>query len=315
MSTLSVSITTSCVNIVVNYVSPSGGVDVRSACDRVRFGRSRRPKLVSHPVESGAAPWSCCCPLLFWEDSLGERAAEPAGARTGQREQTWWSTWWPFGLAWPATAAAIVLGSWAGYALDSRLLTVALFPYAAAVSTTELRRFGAVALALFSQLPLYALIARVAVRRQHSRAAMPAIVALHLAGIALGSPLSWGPSLPGFGRTLARAAGPAARDCGCVPLAGDRTAAVRCSRAALAAGQPFFVAFQVMGIDSTIYTGLAYRGPGQATRIVWDSDITGGSNLVPIRRIHQSPCPSPTIRVAESASPIACVEPGDAPPP
>jgi hypothetical protein len=166
----------------------------------------------------------------------------------------------------------IVLGSWAGYALDSRLLTVVMFPFAAAVSTTGLHRSGVVAVALFSQLPGYALIARVGVRRRHSRTAMATVVALHLAGFVLGSPLFWGPSLPAFGRRLAETAGAGARDCGSVPLPRDRAAAVSCARAALAVGQPFFVAFQVMGIDSTTYEGLAYRAPGQATRILWDSD-------------------------------------------
>ncbi len=243
---------------------------------------------------------------------MGEQATETARVRPGKRAQNWWSTWWPFGLAWPVTALLIVLGSWAGDALDTRLLTVVLFPFAAAVSTTELSRSGAVAVALFSQLPVYALIVRAGIHRRRSRPAMATVVALHLAGIALGSPLFWGPSLSEFGRRLAEAAGPGARDCGSVPLPHDRTAAVCCARAALAAGQPFFVAFQVMGIDSTIYEGLAYRASGQATRILWDSDITGGYNLVPLRRIHQAACPLPAIRDAESGSPIGCSEHGDA---
>ena len=194
---------------------------------------------------------------------MGEQATETASARPGKRTRNWWSTWWPFGLAWPATALLIVLGSWAGYALDTRLLTVVLFPFAAAVSAIELSRSGAAVVALFSQLPVYALIARAGIRRRHSRAAMATVVALHFAGIALGSPLFWGPSLPAFGRRLAETAGPGARDCGSVPLSRDRAAAVSCARTALAAGQPFFVAFQVMGIDSTIYEGLPTEGPGR----------------------------------------------------
>jgi hypothetical protein len=190
---------------------------------------------------------------------------------------------------------------------------VVLFPFAAAVSTTELSRSGAVGVALFSQLPVYALIVRAGVRRRHSRTAMAAVVALHLAGMVLGSPLFWGPSLPAFGRRLAETAGPGARDCASVALPHDRTAAVSCARGALAAGQPFFVAFQVMGIDSTIYEGLAYRAPGQATRILWDSHITGGYNLVPpLRRIHQAACPSPAMDDAQSGSPVGCGEHGDA---
>jgi hypothetical protein len=239
---------------------------------------------------------------------VGEQATVTASVRPGKRARNWWSTWWPFGLAWPAAALLIVLGTWAGYALDSRLPTLVLFPFAAAVSTTELHRSGAVAAALFGHLPVYALIARVGVRRQHSRTAMATVAAFHLAGIVLGSPLFWGPSLPAFGRRLAETAGPGARDCGVVPLSRDRAAAISCARSELTEGRPFYVAFQVMGIDSTIYEGLAYRGPGQATRILWDSDITGGYNLVPIRRIREETCSALAIANDGKTVAISCGE-------
>jgi hypothetical protein len=63
-----------------------------------------------------------------------------------------------------------------------------------------------------------------------------------------------------------------------------------------------------MGIDSTIYVGLAYGARGQSTRIVWDSDISGGYNLVPMRRIREESCTAPTVADAEPSSPISCGE-------
>jgi hypothetical protein len=200
------------------------------------------------------------------------------------------------------------LASWSDSALDSRLPLAILFPFAAVVSTTKLRMSGLVAVALFCQLPAYALVMRAGVRRQHSRTAAAAILLLHLAGIGLGGPLSWGPSLPAYGHKLAEAAGPKARECGIVALPQDRGGATNCARAALAEGRSFSVAFQVLGIDSTIYVGLAYRARGEAMRMVWDSDVSGGYNLVPIRHIHQESCPVPAIRDAEKTSPISCGE-------
>ena len=221
---------------------------------------------------------------------------------------SWWSTWWPFGLAWPATALLIVLGAWAGQALDSRVPLVIFFPFAAALCATLLHRSVLVGLAFLGQLPVYALVARAGVRRQRPRAAAAAVVLLHLAGITLGSPLFWGPSHAAFGRRLAEAAGPGAQDCGLVPLAAGRAAAINCARTALAEGRPFFVAFQVMGIDSTIYEGLASPAPGHATRILWDSDVSGGYNLVPLRRIHETACGAPGIDDVDAGSPISCGE-------
>jgi hypothetical protein len=239
---------------------------------------------------------------------LDEQATETAGVRVGKRTRTWWSTWWPFGLAWPATALLIVLGATADDALDSRFPLLILFPFAAAVCTTELHRSVLVALTLVGQLPLYALLAKASVRRRHSRTVAAAVATLRLTGIALGSPLFWGPSLSAFGRRLAEAAGPGARHCGVVPLIEGRAAAISCSRIALAARRPFSVAFQVMGIDSTIYEGLAFRGPGQATHLVWDSDVSGGYSLVPRRRVYQSLCVAPAIENRERTSPVTCSE-------
>jgi hypothetical protein len=40
-----------------------------------------------------------------------------------------------------------------------------------------------------------------------------------------------------------------------------------------------------MGIDPPIYVGLARPAGGSAIEIHWDSDVSGGSNLVPLSRL------------------------------
>lgn len=220
----------------------------------------------------------------------------------------WWATWRPFWFAWLATAVLLPLVSWGAGVIGSRLPLVILFPFAAVVATAVQRTSLLLPVVLLGQLPAYALFARAGARRHHPRAAGTAILLLHLAAVGLGGPMSWGPSLAAYKRCVLAAAGPEARDCGVVPLGQDRGAAVACARAALAEARPFSVAFQVMGIDSTIYVRLAHRTGGQATRILWDSDVTGGYNLVPLRRIHQEACTTPTIADAERTSPISCGE-------
>jgi hypothetical protein len=164
----------------------------------------------------------------------------------------------------------------------------------------------AVTLGLLCELPLYALVARLGARRGNARRAAAAIGALHLFAMGLGGPFFWGPSLHAYGRVLREAAGADSRDCGVVPLPQRRDGAVSCAQAALAEGAPFSVAFQVMGIDSTIYVGLAYRADGTPARIVWDSDVSGGYNLVPIRKIHKEDCSKPSIANADDSPRLSC---------
>ena len=181
----------------------------------------------------------------------------------------------------------------------TRLPLVLFFPLAAAVATAGMSLGGVVQALLLGQLPAYALVARAGARRHAPGAAAIGIGAVHLIAVVLGSPPFWGPSLARYERELRRAAGPGARECGVVALDQDRTAAYRCAQAALAQREPFWVAFQVMGIDSTIYEGLASRSPGEAVRLVWDSDIYGGYNLVPIRRLSKTACQAPNFRTEE----------------
>jgi hypothetical protein len=148
------------------------------------------------------------------------------------------------------------------------------------------------------QLPVYALTVNVAARRGRLKAAACAIALLHLTAIVVGGPWSWGPSLDGFSRRLRDAAGEGARDCGVVPHPEPRGRALDCARTALADGAAFSVGFQVQGIDSTIYRGLARPARGSATGIDWD----GVSGVVPLSVIRETHCAQPSIQ-EETAAP------------
>ena len=108
--------------------------------------------------------------------------------------------------------------------------------------------------------------------------------------------------------TVREAAGPDARDCGSVSLGKDRANAVSCSNTALGEHRSFSVVFQVMGIDSTIYIGLARRRAGQAEQLTWDSHVSGGYGLIARRRIFRRPCPGASIQDSEGVAPIVCAE-------
>ena len=55
-------------------------------------------------------------------------------------------------------------------------------------------------------------------------------------------------------------AGAGATDCGSVPLDGDQTEAIGCAIAAVDAGEAFYVAWEVQGIDSRSMSGWASDG-------------------------------------------------------
>jgi len=81
--------------------------------------------------------------------------------------------------------------------------------------------------------------------------------------------------------------------------------AVSCSRSALESHRPFFVAFQVMGIDSQIVHGLTVDADGKATFFSWDSDKYGGRYGFKTESwILERPCVGPS--VADDKRPIRC---------
>lgn len=73
-------------------------------------------------------------------------------------------------------------------------------------------------------------------------------------------------------------AGAGATDCGLVPVGGDATAADACAVEAFQGGAPFFVVYELQGIDSSVSTALAYDG-AQLISLYRDSDPSGGSNV------------------------------------
>ena len=132
------------------------------------------------------------------------------------------------------------------------------------------------------------------------------VVALSLAALAT-SGCHIGPSFEEYRGRLSKAAGDGAVDCGLVKLRSSRAQAVSCVRSALASHHAAFAVFQVQGIDSDIYLGLAVDRAGRGTRLMWDSDAYGGGRLFAAESwIEQKPCSQPS--VAEEGKPIRCAE-------
>jgi hypothetical protein len=114
-----------------------------------------------------------------------------------------------------------------------------------------------------------------------------------------------GPSLEAYRAHLAKSAGVSAADCGCVMRGTAKAEAVSCARTALEGRRPFFVAFQVMGIDSQIVHGLTVNADGRATFFSWDSDKYGGRYGFRTESwIFEEPCVGPS--VADDERPIRC---------
>ena len=115
-----------------------------------------------------------------------------------------------------------------------------------------------------------------------------------------------GPSLEVYRVALKSSAGSTAIDCGVVMLSESKTNAVACANAALADHRPFFVAFQVQGIDSTIIHGLAVKATGEAVWSMWDSDAFGGSRRPFATKswVKVEPCAKPSVAYADR--PIKC---------
>ncbi len=81
-------------------------------------------------------------------------------------------------------------------------------------------------------------------------------------------------------KTLAKRAGPDARDCGTVPRSSDRGAAVACARSAAAAGHAYRLALQLKGEGGDTYTwqGAARDDRGNMWVVFYDADTSGGES-------------------------------------
>jgi len=220
----------------------------------------------------------------------------------------YWRSWRPFWWSWP-----LALLLWLLVALSRDLLptgphrapAIVLFPFAALCSVLSL---SALALALFLQFPLYSLWIRYMARAGRLTVGVLILGVVHLVALACNAPPFWGPSLAEYLAETQSAAGSNALACGVVSLHEPSATAVSCANEALSGGRPFWVAFQVMGIDSTIYRALAGSSDGRYEQLNWDSDIYGGSTLVPRRTIWRRECLDPVVRVVNWESPISCSE-------
>ena len=117
-----------------------------------------------------------------------------------------------------------------------------------------------------------------------------------------------GPPFRAYLDELATAAGGGAQNCGVVSYGAAQTPAIECVTEALRLRRPVWVAFQVLGTDSQIYIGLAADATGQAWRITWDSDTSGGASLIASRHIKREGCPMPDValRAEGQGGPIDC---------
>jgi hypothetical protein len=106
-----------------------------------------------------------------------------------------------------------------------------------------------------------------------------------------------GPSFEEYRALVTASAGAGASDCGFVKLRTSKTEAISCVESALRGGRPVFVIFQIQGIDSQIFMGLAVDQTGKAVRIMWDSDASGGgSRYMSKARIEKTPCDQPALK-------------------
>jgi hypothetical protein len=109
-----------------------------------------------------------------------------------------------------------------------------------------------------------------------------------------------------YAAELRERAGAGARDCGVVALGSPHQESLGCATASLATKRPFFVAFQVMGIDSQVYRGLVLTQQGTTERGTWDSDVWGGSRRTAEHRITWRPCAAPTLKVRNDGVDVDC---------
>jgi hypothetical protein len=121
----------------------------------------------------------------------------------------------------------------------------------------------------------------------------------------IGTGCHLGPTLAEYRQLIRKTAGNEAVDCGLVLATTPREPAVACSTSAMTNHQPFFVAFQVRGIDSQIIVGVAVDRAGRATKMLWDSDAYGGGRWWATKSwMQQAGCRG--LSVSADENPIRC---------
>ena len=113
-----------------------------------------------------------------------------------------------------------------------------------------------------------------------------------------------GPSFESYRDLVRRKSAGNSEECGIVTLRASRAEAIKCAQLSLSQRRPVNVIFQVQGVDSRIFHGLAVDGSGNAVLLQWDSDVKGGSGFYPTSQLGELTCPKPN--VADDYLPISC---------
>jgi hypothetical protein len=96
-------------------------------------------------------------------------------------------------------------------------------------------------------------------------------------------PMAWlartTPSVHGLETAMRRRAGAEAADCGRVRIGQDRRSADACAVEAFEAGKPFFVRYDLQGIDSIVADGMSGDARGVIYLYTYDSGPSGGGNV------------------------------------
>jgi len=104
---------------------------------------------------------------------------------------------------------------------------------------------------------------------------------------------------------LRRFGGPNAHDCGMVPYGKDRTEAFSCVGRAEGRASPYWVAVQLQGIDSQIWSVAILTTSSEHILLQYDSDSSGGSESTPSPLFSYRKCRT-FVLDAKSSRPIVC---------
>ncbi len=99
-------------------------------------------------------------------------------------------------------------------------------------------------------------------------------------------------------------AGVTAIECGHIGTAHDPTQATLCANEALASNKPFWVAFDLHGIDSSVSVGLSRDKNGTVQRFWYDSNRGGFCLLFCVPSITRSPCEKPNVKAKRLMAPF-----------
>jgi hypothetical protein len=108
-------------------------------------------------------------------------------------------------------------------------------------------------------------------------------------------------------------AGPAAVDCGRVPVAGAPKVATHCALAAQSAGTPFRVRYDIQGIDSFVAVAIVRTPIGTVGALQYDSDPAGGGGRAH-EVVYPKRCPEPVHLWINPSGRINCFQAKSSPP-